>query len=144
MKGYARIAAAVPAAAVADVQANACEDALLSLAEAGKALEPVALVGLPVRFNHGLYNCAAVLHQGSVLGIVPKAYLPNYREFEEARWYRSGFDIDNNAMLDIGQHQIPFGVDLLFKSSLSNLTVGLEICEDLQQFSSVCRRNGHL
>ncbi len=173
MKGYARIAAAVPAAAVADVQANAdrtlalwreadsaganivvfpelglsgysirdlslnttlldrCEDALLSLAEAGKALEPVALVGLPVRFNHGLYNCAAVLHQGSVLGIVPKAYLPNYREFEEARWYRSGFDIDNNAMLDIGQHQIPFGVDLLFKSSLSNLTVGLEICEDL-------------
>jgi len=108
-----------------------CEDALLSLADAGKALEPVALVGLPIRFNHGLYNCAAVLHQGSVLGIVPKAYLPNYREFEEARWYRPGFDISNNATLDIGQFQIPFGVDLLFKSSLSDLTVGIEICEDL-------------
>jgi len=173
MKGYARIAAAVPAAAVADVQANSdrtlalwreadaaganvvvfpelglsgysirdlslntallnrCEDALLLLADAGKSLEPVAIVGLPVRFNHGLYNCAALLHQGSVLGIIPKAYLPNYREFEEARWYRSGFDVIDNATLDLGQHKIPFGIDLLFKSSLSDLTLSVEICEDL-------------
>lgn len=173
MKGYARIAAAVPAAAVADVEANrdrtlalwreadaagancvvfpelglsgysirdlslnttlldVCEMSLSALLESGKALEPVAIIGIPLRFNHGLYNCAAVVHQGKILGVVPKAYLPNYREFEEARWFRSGFDIPPLAVIDIGKHAAPFGLDLLFNSSMKGFTLGVEICEDL-------------
>ncbi|MFT5893899.1 MAG: NAD+ synthase (glutamine-hydrolyzing) [bacterium] len=173
MKGYARIAAAVPAAAVADIDANrdntlalwrqadtagvnsvvfpelglsgysirdlslnttlldACENSLSTLLESGKSLEPIAIVGIPLRFNHGLYNCAAVIHQGKILGVVPKAYLPNYREFEEARWFRSGFDVPAEAIIQVGKHQAPFGLDLLFKSSLADLTLGVEICEDL-------------
>ena len=173
MKGYARIAAAVPSAAVADVDANrenilglwreadtaganvvvfpelslcgysirdlcmnttlldACEHSLSTLIEAGSAFEPVAIVGLPIRFNHSLFNVAAVIHQGQLLGVVPKAYLPNYREFEETRWFRSGFDVPANANINIDRHQAPFGLDLLFDSSLTGLTIGVEICEDL-------------
>lgn len=173
MKGYARIAAAVPAAAVADITANrertltlwreadmdgtnmvvfpelglsgysirdlcmnttlldACESSLAKLIEAGKSLEPVAIAGLPLRFNHGLYNCAAVIHHGKLLGVVPKAYLPNYREFEEARWFRPGFDVQHDAMIKIGKYKAPFGLDLLFNSSLPELMFGVEICEDI-------------
>ena len=173
MKGYARIAAAVPSAAVADVNANkenilalwreadaacanvvvfpelglsgysirdlvmnttlldACESALHELVDAAKSLEPLAIIGLPVRFNHSLYNVAAVIHQGTLLGVVPKAYLPNYREFEEARWFRSGFDVPTDATISIGKHSAPFGLNLLFTSSLTDLKLGIEICEDL-------------
>lgn len=173
MKGYARIAAAVPAAAIADTESNhdrtlalwreadaaganavvfpelglsgysvrdlfmnttlldACEHSLDRLIDAGEALEPVAIVGLPLRFNHGLYNCAALIHQGQLLGVVPKAYLPNYREFEEARWFRPGFDVMPEATLQVGRHVAPFGLDLLFKSSIAELTLGVEVCEDL-------------
>lgn len=172
MKGYARIAAAVPVTAVADIDANrdrtlalwkeahaaganvvvfpelglsgysvrdlalnttllnACEASLVQLIETGSSLEPLAIVGLPLRFNHGLYNVAAVIHQGRLLGIVPKAYLPNYREFEEARWFRTGFDIPDHAMITVGKHTTPMGLDLLFDSSLSEFVVGIEICED--------------
>jgi NAD+ synthase (glutamine-hydrolysing) len=172
MKGYARIAAAVPAAAVADMDANrertlalwraadqaganavvfpelglsgysirdlcmntmlldACEASLALLTEAGRSLEPVALVGLPLRFNHGLYNCCALIHHGRLLGVVPKAYLPNYREFEEARWFRPGFDVPAGANLRVGKLSAPFGLDLLFNSSLPGLMLGVEICED--------------
>lgn len=172
MKGYARIAAAVPAAAVADVTTNrertltlwreadmgcanavtfpelglsgysirdlcmntllldACEDSLVKLIEAGKSFEPVAIVGLPLRFNNGLYNCAALIHHGKLLGVVPKAYLPNYREFEEARWFRSGFDLPAGATISVGKYKAPFGLDLLFNSSLPELMLGVEICED--------------
>ena len=172
MKGYARIAAAVSTAAVADINANresilslwreassagvnvvvfpelslsgysirdlcmnatlldACENSLSLLIEAGAAFESVAIVGLPVRFNHGLYNVAAVIHQGKLIGVVPKAYLPNYREFEEARWFRSGFDVPAQASINIDKHQAPFGLDLIFDSNLSGLSIGVEICED--------------
>ncbi|MGQ7842887.1 NAD(+) synthase [Granulosicoccus sp. 3-233] len=173
MKGYARIAAAVPAAAVADINANrertlalwreadlacanvvvfpelglsgysirdlcmntalldACEQSLAQLIESGSSLKPVAIVGIPLRFNHGLYNCAALIHNGTLLGVVPKAYLPNYREFEEARWFRPGFDLPEGATITIGKYKAPLGLDLLFKGSLPDLSVGVEICEDL-------------
>lgn len=173
MKGYARIAAAVPSAAVADVNANlksilslwreantagtnvvvfpelslsgysirdlcmsstlldACEGALCALIEAGAEFESMAILGLPVRFNHALYNVAAVIQQGKLLGMVPKAYLPNYREFEEARWFRKGFDLPEGSIMTIDRHQAPFGLDLLFDSTLPGLTVGVEICEDM-------------
>ncbi|NND90246.1 MAG: NAD(+) synthase [Granulosicoccus sp.] len=173
MKGFARIAAAVPAAAVADIDVNhertlalwreadvaganvvvfpelglsgysirdlcmntallnACEASLTSLIEAGTSLEPAAIVGLPLRFNHGLYNVAAVIHHGKLLGVIPKAYLPNYREFEESRWFRPGFDLPADAVVHIGRHKAPFGLNLLFNSSLPELMLSIEICEDL-------------
>ena len=172
MKGYARIAAAVPAAAIADVETNrdntlslwreadtagvnllvfpelglsgysirdlcmnttlldACVSSLAALIDASSALEPMAIVGLPVRFNHGIYNVAAVIQQGKLLGVVPKAYLPNYREFEESRWFRSGFDVPDNAQISIDRYHAPFGLDLLFNGTLEGLSVGIEICED--------------
>jgi len=109
---------------------DACERSLATLIENSSALDTLAVVGLPLRFNHGIYNVAAIVHQGALLGVVPKAYLPNYREFEEARWFRSGFDLPDNAQISIDRHTAAFGLDLLFKASLSDLCIGIEICED--------------
>ena len=92
-------------------------------------------VGLPWAQETDLYNVAAMIHQGHVIGIVPKQQIPNYKEYYERRWFRSGTDI-------LGQHidgqqfkqemPIPFGVDLLFEANeFSSVVVGLEICEDL-------------
>jgi len=61
---------------------------------------------------------------------VPKAYLPNYREFEEARWFRPGTEASDISEMAVGTHVAPFGLDLLFESSLRDLTVGIEVCED--------------
>ena len=120
---------------------DACEEALGALAAAGAALAPLAIVGLPLRVSpgdahagvpyDGLYNVAAVLHGGRVLGVVPKSYLPNYREFEEARWFRPGTDVPPNASCRVVGETTPFGTDLLFAGSLPDLVVGVEVCEDL-------------
>ena len=108
-----------------------CEAALLDLAERGKDLAPMALVGLPLRVAGGVYNVAAALQGGRVLGLVPKAYLPNYREFEEARWFRPGTEVPPGSMARVGGIQVPFGIDLLFAASDEpDLVVGIEICED--------------
>ena len=190
MRGFARIAAAVPHGRVADVGHNrartlalwreadaaganvvvfpelglsgytvrdlaldttlldACEEALLGLAAEGAALAPLAIVGLPLRVAPGpagpagpgaassvsaggLFNAAAVLQGGRVLGVVPKSYLPNYREFEEARWFRPGTEVPPGAGCRLGGGTVPFGTDLLFAGTLPDLVVGVEICEDL-------------
>ena len=110
---------------------DACEQALLGLARDGAALTPLAIVGLPLRATDGaLYNVAALLGEGRVLGIVPKAYLPNYREFEETRWFRPGLEVPAGATLRLGDEAVPFGMDLLFTASLPGLVVGIEVCED--------------
>ena len=62
---------------------DACETSLATLVEASRSLTTLAIVGLPVRGATGLFNCAATIHDGELLGLVPKAYQPNYREFEE-------------------------------------------------------------
>lgn len=109
-----------------------CEEALLWLAEEGRGLSPLAIVGLPLRHEGALYNVAAVVQGGRVLGIVPKGYLPNYREFEERRWFRSGREVAAGSQLDLGDASVPFGMDLLFRADgVRDLTVGVEICEDL-------------
>lgn len=173
MRGFARVSAAVPSVAVADVATNrehtlalwrqshrqgdavvvfpelglsgytvrdlfldrhlqdACSQALLELAEAGAELSPLAVVGLPLRVEGLLYNVAAVLSGGRVLGVVPKAYLPNYREFEEARWFRPGIEVEAGRSVRLGGEDVPFGLDLLFAAEdVEDLVVGLEVCED--------------
>lgn len=118
-------------------------DELVRVAESTKTLNITSIVGLPVHVNDQLFNCAAVLQKGKVLGIVPKTYIPGYREFYEERWFASGaqapdktvrlFDIINFLNRDIHfENDIPFGTDLLFESDgLEAVCFGVEICEDL-------------
>ncbi|MCA9539117.1 MAG: NAD(+) synthase [Myxococcales bacterium] len=108
-----------------------CVEALLALADAGRALAPLALIGLPLRVGGGLYNVAAAVQGGRVLGLVPKAFLPDYREFEESRWFRPGREVLPGETARVGKSDVPFGLDLLFCARQTpDLIVGVEICED--------------
>jgi len=78
---------------------------------AGSVMESIVIVGAPLWHEDRLYNCAVVLYDGKVRGIVPKTYLANYREFYEKRWFSSGKDIEDATLLGV-----PFGVDLLFEA----------------------------
>ena len=99
---------------------------------ASERLSPLACVGLPLRTPRGIYNVAAVVQSGRLLGLVPKSFLPNYREFEELRWFRPGTEVADGSTLRILDREVPFGTDLLFEGhGLRELVVGIEICEDL-------------
>ena len=114
-----------------DALLDAVEDAVAKLAAESQALNLAVLVGAPVRRGGRLYNAAIVLHRGRIIGVVPKTYLPNYREFYERRHFTSGAGI-RNAEISLAGQTAPFGVDLLFRSSGSvALTFHVEICEDL-------------
>ncbi len=92
---------------------------------------PLAVVGLPLRVGHQLFNTAVALHRGRVLGVVPKSYLPNYREFYEARHF-SAARATTATTVELFGEQVPFGTDLLFAAAdVDDLVVGIEICEDL-------------
>lgn len=110
---------------------EACRVALEQLAQEGSELTPLCIVGLPLRVGSALYNVAAVLCGGEVLGVVPKAYLPNYREFEEQRWFRPGLEVPAGSTIELFGRDVPFGLDLLFcAAEQPDLIVGVEICED--------------
>jgi len=101
------------------------------LVQASSALATAAVVGLPLRVGGGLYNVAAFVHRGEVLGIVPKTYIPNYREFEETRWFRPGVEVPAEATANVLGADVPFGTDLLFvANNRPDLIIGLEVCED--------------
>jgi len=105
------------------------EAALLKLLEFSHNLSVTAIVGVPIRYNAQLYNCAAVICHGKIYGLVPKTYIPNYKEFYEQRWFTSGAFLPARATLKFcGQH-VPFGCDLLFNRE--HYTFGVELCEDL-------------
>jgi NAD+ synthase (glutamine-hydrolysing) len=86
-------------------------------------------VGAPLISGNALYNCAYIIFNGKILGIVPKAYIPNYTEFYEKRWFTEGIDIINSQVNLYFQKEIPFGIDLIF--SCGDFRFGFEICEDL-------------
>lgn len=86
-------------------------------------------VGAPLLHNNCLYNCAYIIFNGKVLGIVPKCYIPNYTEFYEKRWFTEGYDIINQQVNLPFQKNIPFGINLIFSSG--EFKFGFEICEDL-------------
>jgi NAD+ synthase (glutamine-hydrolysing) len=101
------------------------------LVETSRDLRPLLLVGAPLRFGNRLYNTAVAIHRGAALGVVPKQYLPNYREFYELRQMAPGRGIVDQT-IQIGALKAPFGTDLLFEAEdVAGLTVGVEICEDL-------------
>ncbi|MDB5694977.1 MAG: synthase, partial [Sphingomonas bacterium] len=98
--------------------------------EASADLAPVLLVGAALPRNGRLYNCAVAISRGKVLGVVPKTFLPNYREYYEKRWFASGAGL-TGLSIDIAGQQAPFGTDLIFAASdLPGFVFHAEICED--------------
>lgn len=104
------------------------EMALIHLLNFSRGLNIISIVGLPVTYKGCLLNCAAVIQKGRILGLVPKTYLPNYKEFYERRWFTSANDITECNITICGQ-QIPLSTSLLFHTS--SYTFGVEICEDV-------------
>ena len=114
-----------------DALLKATEAAIAELVEGSRDLIPVLIVGAPLRFEGRLFNCAVVIHRGTVLGLTPKTYLPNYREFYEKRQFNSGRDLINREVSFLGRI-VPIGNDLIFEASnFENFTIHTEICEDL-------------
>ena len=114
-----------------DALLDAVERAVARLVEASRDLLPVMLVGAPLRWGNRLYNTAVAIHRGRVLGVVPKLYLPNYREFYEHRQCASGQGTEGSTIKVAGL-DAPFGPDLLFTAAdVPGLTLHVEICEDL-------------
>ena len=101
---------------------------LQQIVTASAGRDQLVVVGVPVSVAGSLYNCAAAIDNGQLLGIVPKQFLPNYKEFYEARWFRAA-DGSEPATITVDNQSIPFGIDLLFRSG--DAVVGIEICEDL-------------
>jgi NAD+ synthase (glutamine-hydrolysing) len=92
-------------------------------------INTIAVIGMALLEADRLYNCAAVIQNGKILGIIPKSYLPNKKEFYEKRQFASGRDIVRTTAEVLGE-EVPFGVDLLFSDG-ADMTFGVEICEDL-------------
>jgi NAD+ synthase (glutamine-hydrolysing) len=114
-----------------DALLDRVEAALAEIMAASRDLFPIILVGAPLRRRGQLFNCGVVIHGGRMLGIVPKTYLPNYREFYEVRHCTSGSGI-RGAEIEVAGRTVPFGVDLLFQSQGSvPFTAHVEICEDV-------------
>jgi NAD+ synthase (glutamine-hydrolysing) len=106
------------------------EAEIAGLAEASKALAPVLLVGAPLAHTGRLYNCAVAIHRGRILGVVPKSFLPNYREYYEKRWFAPGHGVTGLTTRLAGQ-DVPFGTDLIFEAEdLADFVFAAEICED--------------
>lgn len=110
---------------------DAVEAGITRVIDASRTLRPVVLLGAPLRRNGRLYNCAVAIARGRVLGVVPKSFLPNYREYYEKRWFASGIGIIGADIMVAGQCA-PFGPDLVFAAdTLPDFIFHAEICEDL-------------
>ena len=108
------------------------EEGLQTILEATRNLDMVTVLGLPVRckWDNKLYNCAAVIQSGEILGLVPKTYLPNYGEFYEERWFASGAGVETSVDL-CGETVDMDAAGLFACETVPNLVLGVEICEDL-------------
>jgi NAD+ synthase (glutamine-hydrolysing) len=170
--GFVKVAAAVPAVKVADVDYNVqqiesiiaqaegrgvevivfpelcitgytCQDlfkeqllldraesAIITLLDFTRKLNIISIVGLPVIINGLLYNCAAVIQSGQLLGIIPKTYLPNYAEFYEKRWFASAQDLNPTVFYFAGTSVSVSAEAKLFVTT-NDMKFGVEICEDV-------------
>ncbi len=114
-----------------DALLDATLAALREVVAASENLAAVLLVGAALRFSGSLYNCGVAIHQGRILGLTPKLYLPNYREFYEKRQFASGRDATFDCVNLLGQ-TVPFGYDLIFEASnVEHFAFHIEICEDV-------------
>jgi len=113
-----------------DTLLDAVQAALLDLVAASLELLPVLVVGAPLRYGHRVYNTAAVVHRGRILGVVPKSYPPTYREFYEGRQFAAG--TGERGLIRLAGDEVPFGSDLLFAATdLPGFVLHAEICEDM-------------
>jgi NAD+ synthase (glutamine-hydrolysing) len=113
-----------------DALLDAVDAAIGRLTEATTKLRPVVVVGAPVRRNGRLYNCGVVIARGRILGVTPKTFLPNYREYYENRWFAPGAGV-RGLEVDLAGQTAPFGTDLVFAASdLADFVFHVEICED--------------
>ena len=103
------------------------QSSIIKIAEATQNLQSVLVFGMPFLHQDKLYNTAIVLQQGKILAIVPKQNLPNYREFNEKRYFESGKNLQD-CVVDFANQEVPFGKSFIFEREDFNF--GLEICED--------------
>jgi NAD+ synthase (glutamine-hydrolysing) len=108
---------------------EASDIALKDICEYSKNKDILLAIGAPLVFNNCIYNCAYIIFEGTVLGIVPKSFIPNYTEFYEKRWFTEGWGLNSLTVNLSFQKDIPFGTDLIFTSGAFRF--GFEICEDL-------------
>ena len=114
---------------------NALQEAvkaqLKKIVDASWKLFPTLIVGAPLAMDGALYNCGIVIHRGAILGIVPKSFLPNYREFYEKRHFATAGHALRKT-IRLFDADIPFGADLIFEAEdYPGYTLGVEICEDV-------------
>ena len=114
-----------------DALLDGVENALGTIIRASEELTPVLVVGAPLRAEGMLFNCGVVIYRGTVLGVVPKSYLPNYREFYERRQFTPGRGAPLHSM-HLGEREVPFGSDLVFVArNVEGFRLHVEVCEDL-------------
>jgi NAD+ synthase (glutamine-hydrolysing) len=114
-----------------DVLLDAVEAAIARLVEESRSLSPVIIVGAPLRFEGKLFNCGVVVYRGRVLGLAPKTYLPNYREFYEKRQFTSARYAVSREVQFLGE-RVPFGNDLVFDAvNVEDFSLYVEVCEDV-------------
>lgn len=114
-----------------DILIDKSYEGLKDLVDYSKDKMIVIIVGSPIKCENKLYNCAVVINNGKILGIVPKTYIPNYNEFYEMRWFKSSNDLKIKE-INLFNEFVPIGVDLIFTSKLDDeLKFGVEICEDV-------------
>lgn len=113
------------------LQRAAVESLTQIVQESATRFSGFAVVGLPLALDDQVFNCAAVMHQGRLLGVVPKSFIPNYKEFYEGRWFSPAATARSRAVT-LGGQTVPFGADQLFTAEdVEGLTIGVEVCEDL-------------
>ena len=103
-------------------------NALEEIKTATKDKDIIVLVGIPLEIDNELYNCATVLENGKILGVIPKTFIPNYNEFYEARWFSSSKNLKRNKINLLGE-EVPVSTNLLFREN--EICFAVEICEDL-------------
>ena len=114
-----------------DALLEATVSAVGHVVKASRELCPIVVVGAPLRLEGKLFNCAVAIYHGRILGITPKTYLPNYREFYEKRQFTSGRDAVTREVEFLDQ-RIPFGNDVVYPvTNIPGLMIGVEICEDV-------------
>ncbi len=114
-----------------DALLDATREALAAVVAASAALRPLLLVGAPLRLEGKLFNCAVAIHAGRILGVTPKSFLPNYREFYEKRQFAAARDALAREIELLGA-RVPFGPDLIYEAEgLPGLLIHAEICEDV-------------
>lgn len=96
-----------------------------------KKLDIISIIGMPIKHENQLFNCAVVIQKGKILGIVPKTYIPNYSEFYEKRWFSSSLNLKEKEITILNQI-VPITTDIIFEDELdNNISFAIEICEDL-------------